>query len=227
VHYDEKTGKIVVDKPTEALIWWALLTLDSVFIVKEFSKAWLKWAWKYMLKPVSDIYSLWKWGSKVIYNLAKITKSSGIKVAFEGWVKWVAEGLAKFPKKWKIGLAIATIVAVTYVWFEALTKDNQGIYNTLIAEWLITKDWELGKNTKTMIQAWKVSQADIQLLAEYLIAKNSPAELDSWINVNANWKNVSITSSNKKFQDDYFVNANTINDLEIIWLNYSWFTAKV
>lgn len=226
VFYDEKTWKLIVNKPSDAIIWWALLTLDGVFIVKEFAKGWVWWALKYFIKPVSDIWGIWKWASKGIYNLSRITKSSGMKEALKAWIKWVTEGLTKLPKKWKIGLAIGTATILIALWYETLKESDRWPYNQLIKEWLITKDWSLGKNLKTIIESWQLNLEEQQLIAEYIVAKNSEVPLEEQIEVVLSWKNVSVKSTNPKFKSDYFVNSSTINEFASIWFNYSGFTSS-
>jgi hypothetical protein len=212
--YLDENNEVVIKNPIEAWMWWVLLWLDSAFLIKEAIKWWTKWVWWYLIKPLKDIYSIWRWSIEAIDSIAKITKWTFIKETIQKWWKVVS----KLWKPWKI-TAIAILWA--YAGYEYLTDDDKEIYENLVKEWLINKNWTYWENLKKELLSWKINEDEKQILVELIVAKNSIEKLEN-IDLKIEWNELIITSSNQKIKSDFFINEQTINELNtLFWIKYN------
>ncbi len=199
--------EIEIINPIEAGMWGVLLTLDWVFFIKQLIKDWISWAWWYLIKPLKDIYSIWRWSLEAIDSIAKITKSWAIKKALQKWITWVS----KIPKYWPIAAAVLAWVVIG--WYEYFSEDDKETYSNLVDEWLIDKNWEPTEKLASAIKSWEINQEEKQTLIELIVAKYSPINLE-WIELDTSWNKLNISSFNEKIQTYYFMNSETIKELK-------------
>ncbi len=215
--YLDENNEVVVKNPVEAWMWWVLLWLDTAFLLKESIKWWIKWAGWYMIKPIKDIYSIWRWSLEVIDSIAKIGKWTIIKEALiKGW-----KNISKIPLLWKQWVKIALTLLLAYWTYELLTDDEKENYKKLIEEWLITKEWDYWETLKNAIKSWEINEDEKQLLVELIVSKNSPTILEN-IDLKIDGDELKISWLNSKIKSDFFVTEQTIIDLkDLFWISYN------
>jgi hypothetical protein len=179
-----------------AIAWW-LLTLDWYFL----AKAWFKWAPWYILKPIKDIYDIWK-GTITIWQRLYKTWS-----VLENWKNYKSVLSKAFNKtkslKWKVK-ALAIIALVWYWTLElAFADDNSSEFNKYITDWKLDIK-KIKKDSETITKKEKID------LIKIIILEHSWEQFLDNINYNIDSKNtLIINSNNKKVQWLFFINNET------------------
>ena len=186
----------------EASIAWALITLDWIFVSKEFITGWVKWVGKYMIKPIKDIYSIWRWSAEGLYSLGKAISNGK---SFTGILKQAAEKTKHF-KKPKLR-AVALLWAITYLWYDAAFADN-GLEEVFGADWKMNKE-QLKKEISSL---W---DEDKTLCLKYLIAEVYGSEILNNIQIIVKENKINIVSSNENVQWDWIINNEMKETLQL------------
>jgi len=212
---DWKTMPPTFMKAEQAAIAWWLLTLDWYFL----AKAWFKWAPWYILKPIKDIYDIWKGTVTIWQRLYKtgsvLENSQTVKSIFKG-------ALTKTKAlKWKIK-AIAIIALIWYWTFElALADDNDNELNKYLKNWKLDTQ-KIKKDSESLSEKEKNDLIKI-ILIEHNWEKIFENIQYSILNNNT----LSIISNNEDYQWLFFINNDTkwiLNDL--FWINNLKFEYK-
>ncbi len=201
-------------KAEQAAIAWWLLTLDWYFL----AKAWFKWAPWYILKPIKDVYDIWKGTINIWQRLYKtwsvLEKSQTIKSVF-------TRALTKTKSlKWKIK-ALAILALVWYWTVElAFADDNDNELSEYIKDWKL----DLAKIKKDSESLNNIEKNDI---IKIILWEHGWEEILKNIEYNINDKTLEITSKNKKYQWLFFINNETKQILlDIFWINNYTFKYK-
>lgn len=183
-------------KPEQAAIAWAMLTLDTYFL----AKAWFKWAPGYILKPLKDIYDIWKWWVQITQNLYKTWR------VLENWktMKSVLNNAVNKTKalKWKV--KAITIIALIWYWaFKlAFADDNTSEFEKYF------KDWELDID-KIKSDSESLSNQEKLELIKILFVEEKGEKIIEDIEFNLELNNtLSIISNNKEVQWEWFITNN-------------------
>jgi len=201
-------------KADQAVIAWWLLTLDWYFFLNE------KWAinkFKYLGKPIKDIYDMWK-GTITIWQRLYKTWS-----VFENWktAKSVFKSALSKTKslKWKIK-ALAIIALVWYWTLELAFADN----NNELSEYI--KDWKLDL-TKIKKDADSLSNKEKNDIIKIVLLEHSWKEILKNIKYNINNDILEINSQNNKYQWLFFINNETKQILfDLFWIKDYKFNYK-
>lgn len=211
IRQNQDTWEIEILSPVETSMWWILLWLDSIFFIKELTKWWIKWAWWYLIKPLKDIYSIWRWTTEWLYNLWKLAKS---------W-KWAWEIITKaFEKTKQIKKpklkAIAIIAVATYLWYEYIFNEDENFKQ------FFDKNWQIDlEKIKQEIANNNISDEEkIELLKYFISETNNWEQVLKYIEINISNNNLIIISNNKdKVKNNWFLSE---DKLDLLWLNYDW-----
>lgn len=178
----------------EAWIWWALIGLDTVFLTKEFIKWWVRWAGWYMIKPLADLYSIWRWTAEWAYSVWKalVNWKSFSQLA----IKWAKEAkeLNKLPSKLK---AIAALWIIWYLWINYILEDDV-LKEITDDKWNINKD-KLDKKIDSFSSDEKL------LCIKAIINENYDENIMSDIDIKLKDNKLSIISYNPKVKSDWFI----------------------
>ncbi len=197
-----KDWEIASINAVEAWIAWALLTLDWIFLSKELlSWGARAWAW-YMIKPIKDIYSIWRGTAEWVYSLWK---------AINNWksFSWVikqAVEKTKHIKKPRLRV-LAILWTAWYIWINTAFADNP----------LEEIFWEEGKINKEQLEQeiWNLSDEDKQEVLKYLIAEAFGTKSTEKVNFNINNNSLHIVSENSKIKWDWLIDNDIIKLLKL------------
>ena len=209
---DWKTMPPTFMKAEQAAIAWWLLTLDWYFFLNE---KWVINKFKYLGKPIKDIYDMWK-GTITIWQRLYKTWS-----VFENWktAKSIFKSALSKTKslKWKIK-ALAIIALVWYWTLELAFADDN---NNELSEYI--KDWKLDL-TKIKKDAESLSNKEKNDIIKIILLEHGWEEILKDIKYNINNNTLEITSENKKYQWLFFINNETKQILfDLFWIeNYNF-----
>lgn len=195
--------------------WRALLTIDWVFLTKEFSTWWLKWMWRYMIKPLTDIYSLGRWTAEFWYNIYKV------------WNAWymtiIKESLAKtWALKWKIrAIVLAWLIIWWWINYAMASEEEKEEINKFL-----DKDWKIDNN-KLKEEANKMSLEEKEEIIKLMIAIEFWETFSDNIKFKVNNEKLTIDSKNKNVQSAFIINNDILEKLSLLWIseytfNYYW-----
>jgi len=187
----------------DAWIWWALLAIDWVFLLKEISKSWLKWWLWYIAKPFRDIYGIWRWAAEWVYSVWK---------AINWWksLSWaIKESInkSKAIKNPKVR-AIAVIWLIWYAWYSYAFEDDS-------LKEVFDKEWKLDKE-KLKTELPNLNDEDKTTVLKYILSWNLWENFFKNINLDIKNNVLYIKSNDEKVQESWFIDQET---LEILWLN--------
>ena len=195
-------GKPKIINWVDAWIGWALLTLDSVFLIKEITTWWLKWWLSYMIKPIKDIYSLWRWTAEWIYSVWKSIWS---------WksISWVfKESLIKSKSIKNAKLrALAVIWFAWYIWYKQAFGDD-------IIDDLSTEDWKIDPE-KLKKELPNLSDEDKKTCLIYILGESLNEKMMEKIEFRIINNKLYIVSNNENVQSQFIVDNEL---LETLWL---------
>lgn len=203
-----------VDNALEAWIWWALLAIDWVFLTKELATNWLKWAWRYLVKPISDLYSIWRWTAKFWYEAYKLAEAWKSSEIFKNAIEKTKS------LKWKTR---AIVLAWLIVWWwvtYAFAWDKNESKNYLAKDWSI----DMEKLKKDASKLNKEEKADVvKLFTTIEIGEKFTENIEFRVD----WNSIIIDSRNKSVQSNFIINPEIKEKLSILWIsnikfNYYW-----
>lgn len=195
-------GSIEIENPENIILGWALIWLDVVVLWKDIL-SWNLWkAWKYMIKPLSDIIDIWKWSVEFIQ---KITKTARTAKWFSGLFKEAFEKTKNIRDIKKRSLVIILLIG----WSIA--------YATSSESWLDEykdKNWELD------IDKFKKSIANITEDEKLEFIKTLfPDEVNNNMSFKLNWNILDITSNTNDVKWDWFIDDETREKLsKFLWI---------
>ncbi len=203
---------IKVDNWVEASIWWALLTIDWIFLTKELATNWISWVWRYLAKPVTDIYSIWKWTANMWYNAYKLAEAAKWKELFKSalektrYIKWI-------PR-------LAALAAVVAAWWVAYA------YSGNEHKEFVWKNWELDIE-KLKKESAKMSNDEKAELIKMITTIEMWENLTKNIDFKVENNKLIIDSKNKSVQSNFIINDETREKIAILWVkwikfNYYW-----
>lgn len=198
-----KDWKPTVTNWIDAWIWWALIAVDWIFLLKEISKSWLKWGAWYIIKPFRDIYGIWRWTAEGLYSVWK---------AINWWksLSWaVKESInkSKAIKNPKVR-TIAVIWLIWYAWYSYAFEDDS-------LKEVFDKEWKLDKE-KLKTELPNLNDEDKTTVLKYILSWNLWENFFKNINLDVKNNVLYIKSNDEKVQESWFIDQET---LEIIWLN--------
>ena len=197
-----KNWKIESINAVEAWIGWALLTLDSVFLTKEFIKWGSRAAWTYMLKPITDIYSIIRWAWEWTYSIWKAI------VNWKSFWSLLSKSIenTKSIKRPKLRV-IAILLWVWYLWMETVFADNK-------LESIFGEDWKMDKQQlkKEVENLWDKEK---ELCIKYLISETFWKDILNNIKINISNNKLNIISHNPKVQWDWLIDNDMLNILNL------------
>lgn len=192
-------------KPEQTLIAWALLTVDWFFWLREFQKWWFTWLWKYLAKPIKDVYEIWKWTVEIwqkLYRWWSVFNKELVVKAVEKTklIKWKARLIAIIWMIWIWAFEIA------YAWDDKL-KDY-------------FKDWKLDQE-KIKQDSDELSLTEKTEVIKMIFLEEYNEKTIEWIDfkLNSN-KSLEITSINEKIQSDWIINNDIKDNLNnLLWID--------
>lgn len=208
-----------IENPIEAGIWWALIWMDTVFLMKELYRNGWPWILRYMWKPLFDLYDIARWTWEWIYSLWKAIASLD-----KAWFEEVWKRAVEMTKwlKWKVK-ALAIIAIWWYLLAEtAFAEDNE------LQEYL-KKDNTLDYD-KVRQQAWVLSENEKNEVVRFLFLSENWEEFTKDVEFKFKWnKIIWIISSNPKVQNESVIVSPSIIeklwylfDIEDINFKYNW-----
>lgn len=187
----------------DAWIWWALLAVDWIFLLKEMSKSWVKWWLWYMVKPLKDIYSIWRWTAESAYSVWK----AALNWKSISWALKESIEKSKAIKNSKLR-AFAIIWLLWYVWYSYAFEGD-----TL--KEIFDKDWKLDKD-KLKSELPNLNDDEKTICFKYILTEwinsNFLKDIDFKITNNTLY----INSKNENVQESWFIDNWLI---ETLWLN--------
>lgn len=198
----------IIDPEVTAIAWW-LITLDWYFLFKE--KGLIN-KWKYIIKPLTDIYDIWKWSVEVSQRLYKWIRVS--KWAETAW-KILGEGFLKAKNiKWPALVKAIWLAAIlAYSTYEIAFSDDE---IEELADY--TKDWKLDLD-KIKSDRNKLSNENKLEIAKLILNEDTKRfwiENLNWINLKIENNEITINSSNEKIAWDWIISSDfkkILNDL--------------
>lgn len=188
----------------DAWIWWALLAVDTVFLIKEMSKSWLKWGIWYLFKPIKDIYSIWRWSAEWIYSISKaISSGKTLSSIFkESVIK------SKSIKNTKLR-AIAIIWLLWYAWYSMAFEDNS-------LKEVFGKDWKLDRE-KLKDELPNLSDEEKLVCIKYILSESQSENFLKDVDFKIKNNTLYVKSQNENIQWDWFID----DDIkQTLWLNH-------
>lgn len=203
-----------VENALEAWIWWTLLAIDWVFLTKELMTNWAWWAWRYLVKPVTDIYSMWKWTAKFWYESYKLAQAAKYSDIFKNAVEKTK------ALKWRTR---AVVLAGLIVWWwvsYAFAWDNSEMKE------FVWKDWNID-NEKLKKEVANMSIWEKEELIKLLFHIEMWEKLTKNIDFNIKDSKLVIDSKNKEVKSAFIINDEILEKMSILWLksykfNYYW-----
>ena len=197
-----KDWKPKVVNAVDAWIWWALLTVDWLFLMKELGKNWVRGWLSYIIKPITDIYSLWKWTAEWAYSIWKVA----VNWKSFSWILKQSISKTKFIKKPKLR-TIAILIWLWYLWLEAaFAEDN--------LELIFWKDWKMDKK-QLKAEISKLSDKDKEICLKYLIIESHWENNIKNVTFNIKNNKLSIVSNNDNIRWDWIVDNEIIELLKL------------
>lgn len=201
--------------PISAWIWWALLTLDAVILAKEITRNWVRWWWAYLIKPIKDLYTIWRWTLDLWYSVWK---------AVMWWwsITWAArESLNKTKsiKNWKVR-ALVILWLTWWAWVSyAINSNEQDIKD------IFENNGDINFNILEELRE-SLSEEEKEEIANSIIRNSFELGTNlEWIDIKITNNKLNITSNNPNFKNDWFIDTEII---ELLWLeseiifNYNW-----
>ncbi len=189
-------------KPEQTLVAWALLTLDWYFLLNE---KWLVNKWKYLVKPIKDIYEIWKWTVEVWQKL------------YRWWSVLNKELIVKAVEKtkavkWKARL-FAIIWMIWYWAFEVAFGEDSKLQSYF-------KDWKLDRE-KIKQESKDLTNEERAEIVKMAFLEELWEETITWLEFKMNSdKSLEITSNNEKIQSDWIINSDIKENLnELLWID--------
>jgi len=187
--------------PEKTAIAWALFTMDWYFFLKE------KWAinkFKYLIKPISDIYDIWKWTVNTWQKLYKTLKILWPRQAVtESW-EIITKTLKRVKNiKWPAfvkALWLFTIWIITTTEF-AFADDNENIFKDYTKE-----NWELDVD-KLMKEKDKLTSEQKEEIIKLVI--NGILNEEPNLNIKVENNKLIIISKDPKIKSDWFLTEDT------------------
>lgn len=187
----------------DAWIWWALLAVDWIFLLKEMSKSWVKWWLWYIVKPLKDIYSIWRWTAESAYSVWK----AALNWKSISWALKESIEKSKAIKNSKLR-AFAIIWLLWYVWYSYAFEDD-----TL--KEIFDKDWKLDKD-KLKSELPNLNDDEKTICFKYILTEWINSNFLKDINFKITNNTLYINSKNENVQESWFID-NWL--LETLWLN--------
>jgi hypothetical protein len=198
--------------------------MDWYFLWKE---KWLVNKFKYIIKPITDIYDIWKWTINTSQRLYKTLRVLWPKQTTVQAGEIFANTLKKAKNiKWPSIVKILWLLAIwTVVTVEAFNKDSET--ENLLKEYT-KENWELDikkikKEKESLTKEQKIEI--LELIIENILNKDY-----KWINLNIENNILFITSQNKNIQWDWFITEELKEIIyEITWIkkyNFKYLWAK-
>lgn len=189
-------------KPEQTLVAWALLTLDWYFLLNE---KWLVNKWKYLVKPIKDIYEIWKWTVEVWQKL------------YRWWSVLNKELIVKAVEKtkavkWKARL-FAIIWMIWYWAFEVAFGEDSKLQSYF-------KDWKLDRE-KIKQESKELTNEERSEIVKMAFLEELWEETVKWLEFKMNSdKSLEITSNNEKIKSDWVINNDIKENLnELLWID--------
>ncbi len=196
-------GKPKVTNWIEAWIWWALLAVDWIFLLKEISKSWAKWWLWYMIKPLKDIYSIWRWTAEWAYSIWK----AALNWRSLSWALKESIEKSKAIKNSKLR-AFAIIWLLWYVWYNYAFEDDS-------LKEIFWEDWKLDKE-KLKKELPNLNDEEKTICFKYVLTEWINPDFIKDIDFKITNNTLYITSRNENIQESWFID-NWL--LETLWLN--------
>lgn len=203
------------EKWLEATIWWALLTIDWIFLTKELALNWIPWVWKYIAKPIIDLYSIGRWTAEFWYNIYKV------------WNAWymniIKESLSKtWALKWKVR---AIVLALLIIWWwinYAMASDEEKEEINKFSN----KDWKID-NEKIKEAVNEMSSEVKERIIQQSIKEWFWETFSDNIKFKVDNEKLTIDSKNKNVQSAFIINNDILEKLSLLWIseytfNYYW-----
>ncbi|MCD5385145.1 hypothetical protein LRZ95_00590, partial [Candidatus Gracilibacteria bacterium] len=197
-----KNGKIESINAVEAGIGGALLTLDSVFLTKEFIKGGSRAAGTYMLKPITDIYSIIRGAGEGTYSIGKAIVNGK---SFGSLLSKSIEN-TKSIKRPKLRV-IAILLGVGYLGMETVFADNK-------LESIFGEDGKMDKQ-QLKKEVENLGDKEKELCIKYLISETFGKDILNNIKINISNNKLNIISHNPKVQGDWLIDNDMLNILNL------------
>lgn len=201
-------------------MWWVLLWIDTINVWKILLWSWT-WSakalkiWKYILKPITDIWKFLLDSWKIWVKLIDIIKGKW-HINWKG-IEKVIEDFKK-TKFWFIVLALV----LGYIWYkEFIEKDYNVLLEKLEKKWIIDKNWEILDHKKLRSEINKLWNEEKIFLAEFIFSTNNLIPLDK-VEIKIIWKKLIIKSKDKDLKLDILSGESQIfewfKDFLWIWI---------
>lgn len=152
---DPETWNIEWVNVAQSWVWTILLWIDSIWLVKEMSWYWpnkLLRAWKYMIRPITDIGKFWLEAYKMWVNFKDVIKSQwtlreALKTA--KWIIFKSEGSWAISKSllksnyWKFAMLFWFFWIAWSVYASQKHYSFENDFKRLEEDWIIGIDWNV------------------------------------------------------------------------------------
>ena len=190
-----------IKNPEKAILWSVLFWLDWFIIWKNIATWEFLKAWKYMVKPLTDIYDIWKGTAEFIQKTYKVTSTAK---SFTGVYKEVAKKTKHL--KWKLRL-----LAIVFLLGSSLAYANS-------EQWLDEyKNEEWGLDTNKLRKEIKNMNKEEK---EEFIKLFFSDKVNNYTEMSIKWNILEIVSKDKALKWDWFINDETRNKLDsLFWIS--------
>lgn len=149
--------------PLNAWIWTALLTIDWAILGRQLASNWWRWAAWYMLKPFSDVYSIWRATADLAYSIWRTATRWWVVSWARLWISETAKRVKNIPW-WTRVRALAMIWVIWTAWILYMINNWEEI------EWIedFMINWQLDTDAIYEV-AWELTDGQKQDILEVLL----------------------------------------------------------
>jgi hypothetical protein len=187
--------------------------MDWYFLWKE---KWVINKFKYLIKPITDIYDIWKWTVKTGQKIYKTFRVLWPKEAVNSSSEIVTKAISRAKNiKWPwlvkaIWLVIIWIIATSEL---VLADEDKNIF-----EWYIKENWELDIE-KIIKEKEKLTQEQKEEIIKFIFENILENDFKN-IEIKVNNNKLNISSRNPNVKSDWFMTESIKETI----LNITWIT---